>query len=328
MSSDPTGDALLAIAMTVADGGDIEWSTVRGQVQPTDTAIIDALQVVSELAARRRADAIQQPFVPARWGHLTILGVAANGGHTRYVARDDALGREVILTLFGPLDGDVELTELLLRRARLRAHVSHPNLAALYGADYVHDRVGFWAEHVDGRSLAEVVASGGRFGVQRACEIVATVCDAVGAIHAAGIANGGVSADHIVETPDRLVLLASVCADRGPLMAPSCSPEADVTALGRLLYFLLTGDSSQINLSTTLVSELRQVRPDVSSPLVAVLINALSIDSHRRYPSAVELGRAIRAAASDRLGAIEWTIGVIATALVALMLLWYAFATI
>ena len=52
------------------------------------------------------------------------------------------------------------------------------------------------------------------------------------------------------------------------------------------------------------------------------------LQKRRRYPSAVELGRAIRAAASDRLGAIEWTIGVIATALVALMLLWYAFATI
>jgi hypothetical protein len=338
LNSDPRDEALLDIALAVAEGGEISWDDVRTQLPPEDAAVVNALQSVNRLATARRSLTNPQPVAFSRWGHLTILGSRQRGTRTDYAARDDALGREVILTLVGPLEGDEALTEQLLTNARLRTRVTHPNVARLYGADYVHDHVGYWVERVHGRSLAEIVASGGRFGAAHACEIVTEMCGAVAAVHDAGVADGAIVATNIVEAGDHFVLLPSLCALVGtdaerptnnrPDVTAACSPAADVIGLANLLHFLLTGREVDAPIdSSALRDQLLQIRTDIREPIATVLTNALSADSRHRYGTAKALQQAISHASSDRLGATEWAIGFLVTTLVMLLLLWYAFAT-
>jgi eukaryotic-like serine/threonine-protein kinase len=323
-----TGDeALLDIALAVADGNQIPDHAFGGQLNSEDVAIVDALRLVSRLAQVRRSSAAV-PFAPTRWGHLNVLGVSHRGSETQYAARDDTLGREVVLTLVGPLEGDAARTEELLQRARLRTRVSHPNLANVYGADYAQDRVGYWAEHVDGRSLVEIMASGGRYGVMQASQIVAAVCGAVGAVHAAGLSNGGVPPADVVESADgRIVLLASVCARLPGDSRLPCTPETDIVDIGALLVFLLTGVPVDRSMAVgSVVDRLRHGRPDIRPRVVDVIERSLNPDAGRGFSNVAELERALRAAMTDSPVTAESVIGFVVTALVIVLLLWYALA--
>jgi hypothetical protein len=324
---DPIDDVLLDIALAVADRSDLPWQQLRDQLPSRDAAVVEALQAVSRLSLARRAPSEADSFAPSRWGHLNVLSVSRRGEETQFVARDDALGREVVLTLIGPLDGDAVRTEQLLQQARQRTRVSHPNLAAIYGADYAQDRVGYWAERVDGRSLAEIVSSGGRYGVSQACEVVAAIAGAVGALHAAGLSNGGVSPSQIVEAADgRIVLLATICVPaQEDSRRPPCTPETDLFDLGALLVYLLTGIAVERPVDpAALIERVRQARPDVRAPLVAAIERCVSSDAQRRFATTAALETAIRAATSERALTSEWVIGFVVTALVMLLLLWYA----
>jgi hypothetical protein len=320
-------DALLDIALAVANGNQVSEKDFGRQLNSEDIAVVDALRVVSQLADARRSSA-RAPFAPARWGHLTVLAVSHRGEETQYVARDETLGRQVVLTLVGPLEGDATRTEELLQQARLRTRVSHPNLAALYGADYAQDRVGYWAEHVEGRSLAEIVASGGRYAMAEAAQIVAVICGAVGAVHRAGLSNGGVSPADVIESADgRFVLLASVCARLPGDARPPCTRESDIVDLGALLVFLLTGIEIEKPIAAALlVDRLRQIRPDVRRGLLAVIERSLVTDAHHGFSSVTELEEGVRTSMVDSPVTAEWVIGFVVTALVILLLLWYALA--
>lgn len=317
MSDEPADDTLLDIALAVADGSDVSWAAVREQAPAGDAAVIDALEAVSRLA--RRPSSEPDPMALSRWGHLHIIGVSHRGDETRYAARDEALGREVVLTLVGPLHGDAAATEVLLDQARRRTRVTHPNLAEVFGADYSQDRVGYWAEHVDGRSLAEIVASGGRYSVTRACRIVETLCAAVGALHDAGLSNGGVFAAQVVETEPRGVVLSPSMGLRDGAL------ETDIFDLGALLLFLLTGlPARRSDEPAALALRIRQSRPDLQPRVIAVIEQCLAGEPSRAFSSARDLANAIRTASTDAPVTAEWVIGFGVTALVMLLLLWYA----
>ena len=328
LSNDPNDDALLDIALAVADGGVIPWEEVRERLASENAGAVDALQAVSRLTLARRSPSDSTLAVPSRWGHLNILGSLPTDGAAQYIARDDALGKPVILTLIGPVHGDAQLTERLLQQARLRTRISHPHLAAVYGADYAQDRIGYWSEHIDGRSVADIVSSGGRYGVSQACHVVATLSGAVGALHRAGLSNGGISAGQVIESADeRIVLLPSICvqslAEAGS--PPTCTPEADILGLGSLLLLLLTGISvSQPPEPAVLSERVRESRPDVRPSVIAVIQKCFSSDPQFRFSSTADLERAIGMAITEGPVTAEWVIGFVVTTLVILLLLWYA----
>jgi serine/threonine protein kinase len=328
LSNEPNDDALIDIALAVADGGEIPWKEVRERLASENAGVVDALQAVSRLSLARRSPADSTLAVPSRWGHLNILGILPSGGATQYVARDDALGKEVVLTLIGPVHGDSQLTEQLLQQARLRTRLSHPQLAAVYGADYAQDRIGYWTELIEGRTVADIVSSGGRYGVSQACHVVATLSGAVGALHRAGLSNGGISAEQVIESTDqRIVLVPSICVP--PLgeaaSEPICTPDSDIFGLGALLLLLLTGISVQQPLEPAVLTErMRETRPDVRPSVVAVIQRCFSSDPQFRFSSTADLEHAIGMAITEGPVTAEWVIGFVVTTLVILLLLWYA----
>jgi len=67
LSNDPNDDALLDIALAVADGGVIPWEEVRERLASENAGAVDALQAVSRLTLARRSPSDSTLAVPSRW---------------------------------------------------------------------------------------------------------------------------------------------------------------------------------------------------------------------------------------------------------------------
>lgn len=328
MNPEPADDSLVEIAMAISEGHSLEWDDLKRDLPPRDSRVADALEAISRLHATRHAHADSGPPALQRWGHLQILGALEPwGDEVRYSARDEGLGREVVLTLVGPLQGDAPRTEQMLEEARARTRVAHAGLAATYGADYAYDYVGFWSEHVNGTRLSETVRQGTTVSMDRAFDILTVMVGAVDALRGAGLGSGGVRPGQIVETaPGRPVLLTSMW--RTPSVRAGNSSDAalaDVSDLGALLVFVLGGGELRGTIDpSAVVARLRQQRPDVRASVWAVVERGISPDTAVRYQTPAAFLAALDAAMVDSAFSVEWIVGFAVTALVILSLLWYA----
>ena len=88
--------------------------------------------------------------------------IGRGGAGVVHLARDEVLGRTVAIKRLGLLPGttedDVARAE---REARLAAGINHPHVVSIL--DLVKDEDCYWLvmEHVEGRTLAEVIAAEG-----------------------------------------------------------------------------------------------------------------------------------------------------------------------
>ena len=120
-----------------------------------------------------------------------------------YRATDQKLQREVALKLLPSPDPD-----RVLKEARLLARVRHPNVVAVYGADYLENRVGIWMELVKGHTLEELLRTHGLFGAREAALVGLDLCRALAAVHRAGLMHGDVKAHNVMrEEGGRTVLM-------------------------------------------------------------------------------------------------------------------------
>src|SRR5438309_6692005 len=101
---------------------------------------------------------------------------------------DRVLGRTVaVKTLLSQYAGDAHFIERFRREAQSAARLNHPNVVGVYDTgsdDGTHYIV---MEFVEGRTLADFLASGGRLLPERAVELAGAVCVALAEAHRAGI---------------------------------------------------------------------------------------------------------------------------------------------
>jgi Tol biopolymer transport system component len=224
-----------------------------------------------------------------------------------YRAWDPGLDREVALKLLRrSSDLDAHADEAI-DEGRLLARVRHSNVVTVYGAARVDGRVGLWMEFLRGRTLAETVAETGALHPARVVQIGLALCDALEAIHRAGLLHRDVKPQNVMLTPDGGVVLMDFGAGREarhagidlagtPLyLAPEVlagaqpSPSTDVYSLGMLLCFAASGRPTAR----------WQPRSGVAGRLRRVLDRAVD-DSSQRFRTAAELARALRRAESRR----------------------------
>jgi serine/threonine protein kinase len=207
------------------------------------------------------AEAAPEPLVPgATWGPLQILERIGRGSAGNvYRAFDPVLGREVALKIWRE-STDYRTTGTEARRL---SRVSHPCVVAVLGNERHGGLAGMWTDLLDGHNLEEVLGARGPLDVREACVIGIALCDALEAIHAAGMVHRDVKASNVMYLADDSVVLIDFSSvkelPRGvpehsetirgaPLStAPELlrggpvEPLADIYSLGVLLYRMVTG---------------------------------------------------------------------------------------
>ena len=191
------------VADAILDGTAIDWDQVEARAG-ADRLLLEGLK---ELAALANVHRDVPP--PARWGHLALIEPLGRGAFGRvFRARDTRLDREVALKLLeAPSTGGDARASSIVDEGRRLAQVRHPNVVTIYGAARIGDEVGLWMELVQGRTLQQLLDEGRRFTAAEAVEIGGQLCDAVAAVHDAGLLHRDIKAANVMLSDNGRVVL-------------------------------------------------------------------------------------------------------------------------
>src|SRR5437588_1022384 len=139
--------------------------------------------------------------------HYKILqSLGAGGMGAVYLAQDTNLGRYVAIKF--PLEEkqiDHHYRARFLREARAASALNHPNIAGIY--DYGETAEGqpfIVMELVTGTDLHRLIRRG-PMPVAQVADVVAGVCEALGAAHRRGILHRDIKPSNIIITPEGVV---------------------------------------------------------------------------------------------------------------------------
>jgi len=334
----PEDSRLLDAAEAMVRGDDVAWQDVDAGGDAATSRALRELQVVEQIAAFHRTfggsdEHTVTSVTPEAertalhtWGHLTLRERIDKGSFgSVYRAHDPKLQTDVALKLVPVGDLSIVDSGRALKEARLLARVRHANVVRVHGADVIDGHVGIWMEHVEGQTLSALLRVQGPLGAREAAVIGADLCQALAAVHAAGLIHGDVKARNIMrEAGGRTVLMdfgtgkevsLSTSRPRGtdlagtPLyLAPEVfrgeqrSKQNDVYGLGVLLFHLVTNDYPVAGSTQADVQEahrqgarrrLRDVRPDLPATFVDAVERATAADMRERFQSVGELEAAL-----------------------------------
>ena len=180
-------------------------------------------------------------------GHYKILErIGAGGLGEVYRGRDTRLGRTVAIKVpADDLQADTVRREELLRDANTALALSHPNIATLYEVGDEGGRTFLVSEFAPGETLKRVIA-GQPMNPRRAVDLAAQIADGLADAHASDIIHGHLGPDAIIVTPKGNAKILDFGFARWTRGGPSRADEgvderADLRALGRLLFEMLTG---------------------------------------------------------------------------------------
>src|SRR5947207_8322594 len=187
----------------------------------------------------------ESPATPAvlTVGAPTLGEVLAERYELQEHINNDAFGRQVwrgvdvilrrpvaVVMRYPGGDTAVEMLDAAVAASR----VVHPHLVDVYDAIDEGTRAYVVREWVDGGSLREYVADG-PLDPDRATSVTHDIASAVAAIHATGMAHGNVHPGTVLIGSEGRVVLSDARADE------RTTPDADVRAIGGVLYCALTG---------------------------------------------------------------------------------------
>jgi eukaryotic-like serine/threonine-protein kinase len=230
-------------------------------------------------------------------GHYRILERIGGGGlGDVYRARDTKLGRTVAIKVPGDeLQSDASLREALLRDAGAALNLSHPNIATLYEIGDDHGKAFLVFEFAPGETLTRVIG-GLPMNARRAVDLAAQIADAVAEAHASDIAHGDLGPDAVVVTPKGNAKILDFGLGRWVRNAASrpgdaTDDRADVIALGRLLFEMLTGKPPSSGQAPA------GINPSLPDELRAIVAKGVAADADT-YQSAATMAAELRSVAA------------------------------
>lgn len=325
-----------AVAGAILDGVSIDWTSVESSAGLAERPLLDELRLLANLAGFYRGlphsasdvssgDRLLPPADAHEggrgdWGHLRLLDRIGRGAFGDvYRAWDTKLDREVALKLLpASLSGVDARGAAIVDEGRMLARVRHPGVVTIYGADRIGNRIGLWMELVKGQTLQQALARGKTFTAPEAERIGVALCDAVAAVHEAGLLHRDIKPHNVMLAEDgRVVLMdfgtgrelsdssAAALAGTPLYLAPELlaggdpAVASDIYSLGVLLFHLLTGsypvqggslEDLRIAHERRMRTDVRSVRPHVPPKLARIVERAIHPEPERRYPSARALG--------------------------------------
>jgi tetratricopeptide (TPR) repeat protein/predicted Ser/Thr protein kinase len=248
--------------------------------------------------------------------HYKIIEEIGRGGMgVVYKAEDTKLGRTVALKFLAQI-GDDEDRARFIHEAKAAASLNHPNICTIHEIDEAGDQYFIAMEHIEGRSLKEMIASG-PLGIDEAVDIAMQVARGLHAAEEKGIVHRDIKSANIMITPhgEAKIMdfgLAKVAGGtqltkEGMTLGTVAymSPEqargegidrrTDIWSLGVVIYEMLTGrrpfqgDYDQAVMYSILNDDpepLSSVRTGVPLELERLVDKALSKDRGERYQHA------------------------------------------
>ncbi|HJS27185.1 MAG TPA: Stk1 family PASTA domain-containing Ser/Thr kinase, partial [Actinomycetota bacterium] len=266
-------------------------------------------------------DDIDQPVTLG--GRYRVERELGRGGMAKvFLGTDTVLGRTVAIKLLAPqFAEDDGFVQRFRREAQAAARIGHPHIVSVFDTgsdDGVHFIV---MEYVEGRTLADFLAGGGRIMPDRSIHIAQDVLTALEAAHAQGVIHRDIKPGNIMLSPKgevkvtdfgiaRVTTTAETVAQTAAILgtASYLSPEqaqgqpvdgrSDIYSLGCVLYEMVTGrppflGDSPVAIASKQVLEQptppSKLNPDVSPELDAVVLRALAKNPANRYQSAEEM---------------------------------------
>ncbi len=322
---------LRELAQSIADGHDVDFAGLAGEgkLSKEELQSLRMMQAMRRISAGAGAavEATHAAGAPLETG-LHVMEEIGRGSHGKvFRALDRALDREVALKVLNESHfRDAPSRERFIREARLLAALDHENIVRIYSIDEPDGQLQIELEYVGGKTLQRIVKEDGPMTPGEAARVGIAICRALEEIHAAGLVHGDVKPSNVMRTPnDRIVLLdfgiartysaedetaiAPFVAGTPVVMPPEqfvgkkVGPQADIFAVGAVLYWLVSGrfpfegktpDEIRERLEVDRATPLTQAGVGVSPAFAAVVERAIERDKGDRFASATEFIRALQ----------------------------------
>src|SRR5436190_806535 len=250
------------------------------------------------------------------------LGVG--GSSQVYLARDQALNRDVALKVLDPeAASDGNLRRMFVKEARALAQLSHPNIVAVYDVGEVDDSPFIVMEYLPGGSMKERIEQAGPLKTGDAVRIAIEVANGLAFAHSKGIIHADLKPANILfdandaakicdfgiarnpqedaDTPQLYATAMYVAPER--VEGKSATVQSDVYGLGLVLYEGLVGKPPFTSTNAAVLLRdhvVRQpvppshLRPSLPKELDSIVLKALAKQPNLRYPKASDLAVALQ----------------------------------